>query len=178
MTNEVKKCPFCGVRAYESEPDNEGVITLTCLGCPVEMIGIEGERVFTREELLEAWNRRFSDAIGIAQERKLNGIISVNKKDRVDAFEPECRKPSGEIQRDCQACADHYVDGWNACLDAVKMAGYRRVPSVEEIAEVIKKSELWRMSNYVGRDDASYSGINGTDRLARAVVEKMEGEKQ
>ena len=33
------------------------------------------------------------------------------KKNRVDAFKPDCTRPSGEIQRDCQACADHYVDG-------------------------------------------------------------------
>ena len=46
--------------------------------------------------------------------------------------------------------------------------------NVLEIEKIIKKSELWRMSNYIGRDTGEYSGrfgLNGTQALACAITE-------
>ena len=35
-----------------------------------------------------------------------------------------------------------YNQGWNACCDAHKLAGYRRVPSVEEICDAIEDYQV------------------------------------
>ena len=65
-----------------------------------------------------------------------------------------------------------YENGWNACCDAVRLAGWRRVPSVKAVEEIIRECEEARFEQRnLGLKPMSIT------QLARAVVEKMEGEK-
>ena len=56
--NELKPCPFCGSkRLYVSERNyfGEKSATVTCVYCHISQTGSEYE---TKEEAIEAWNRR------------------------------------------------------------------------------------------------------------------------
>jgi hypothetical protein len=59
------------------------------------------------------------------------------------------------------------------------IVGHKPAPSMsrERLIGIIKASELWRMSNYVGRDKKfTPDEGTGTELLADAIMNEMEGE--
>lgn len=61
MKNELKCCPFCGAKGTVRQKDNLGTWIAECSGweCPASyMIGMDYD---TKEEAIEAWNRRAGD---------------------------------------------------------------------------------------------------------------------
>ena len=103
--------------------------------------------------------------IALAESHLSPGVEGVEKKEH----ETYCRFGDGN-NSPCY-CGALY---WNQCLDAVRLAGWRRVPSVEEIATMIEDvrchSELWNAPTSLA--------IKQATAIHELMVEKMEGEKQ
>lgn len=99
-----------------------------------------------------------------------------------------CFKPSGQEPKECEhkcSCSDK--EEMYFCIKCAtgrkEFSGYStennelefKGITVEEIENIIKKSDLWRMSNYVGRDFGGYDPVqlNGTQKLAQAIHKEM-----
>lgn len=58
---ELKPCPFCGGYAHLDDPSEMGDYGVSCENCGLfVMFGRDGE-CQTKEEAMEAWNRRADD---------------------------------------------------------------------------------------------------------------------
>lgn len=61
MTEELKRCPFCGGTAEVCEAENDGALLqlVACMNCGVSTIASDDEA-----EVIAAWNRRASNGEG------------------------------------------------------------------------------------------------------------------
>ena len=67
-----------------------------------------------------------------------------------------------------------FCDGCRCSMDSIEEWNKRKTISVERIEEIIKSSELWRMSNYKGRDISYSNNLNGTQELAKTIKQAIE----
>ncbi len=59
---DLKRCPFCGGYAHLDDPSEMGDYGVSCENCGAfVMFGTEEGECQTKEEAMEAWNRRADD---------------------------------------------------------------------------------------------------------------------